>query len=145
MECGDDSYAIHIEKFSAQLGNRRLRLKNRLRSKRPETAHNFRSDRGELFLHKRIARRDLIRFRIAILRRPALKDIADVDVFALEVDRLNNLRQQLPRSPDERQALLVFVKPGSLADEYQIGFRIAGTENDVGARRSELAALAIAD
>ena len=39
--------------------------------------------------------------------------------------------EQLPRLPDERDALLVLVEPGRLADEHQVGVRAPGAEHDL--------------
>ena len=145
MECRDHSHAVHVEKLSAQPRNRRSGLKHRLRGKGAKTAHDFRADGRELLLQERIAGGDFVRLGIAVFRRTAFQDIADVDVFTLEIDRLDDLRQQLARAADERQALLVFVVARRFADEDELGVGIARAEDDVGALRSELAALAVAD
>ena len=51
-----------------------------------------------------------------------------------------------PARPDERNALNVFVSPRRLADEHQIGVRIADAEDDLlPAERAELAPHAVAD
>src|SRR5262245_17893210 len=145
MERCDNTHAIHIEKLPAQLGNRRGNLKHRLSSKCAEAADNLRPNRCELAPEEWIARGDFIRLGIAIIRRPAFQDIADVDVFAFEVDGFDDPGQQLACASDKRKTLLVFVETGGFADEDEFGLGIAGAEDDVGATRSELAALAVAE
>ena len=48
--------------------------------------------------------------------------------------------EQPPGLADERQALLVLVRAGRLADEHQVGVGVARAEDDRGARRGELRA-----
>src|SRR5205823_10323302 len=55
----------------------------------------------------------------------------DVDLVALEIDRLDHLRQQLAGAADERDALDVFVAARRLADEHEVGVGIADAEHDL--------------
>jgi hypothetical protein len=81
-----------------------------------------------------------------LARRAALDDVGDVDVVAAHPDRLDDLRQQLPRAPDKRLPLDVFVPAGRFADEHQVGIRIADAIHDLrAAERVQLAARAVAD
>ena len=145
VERGNDADSVHIEKFAAQLRNRRRSLEDGLRGKGAETADDFRFDGGELPSKKWITSGNFIRLGIAIVRRPAFENVADIDLFALQIDGFDDLGEKLAGAADERQALLVFVVAGSFTDEYQFGIGIAGAKNDVRARWSELAALAVAD
>src|SRR4030095_6493302 len=79
---------------------------------------------------------------IAITRRTALQDVADVYVVPLQVDGFNDLGQQLARSTHERQSLFIFISPRGLAYEHQVGVRIPRSKDNVFSRRSQLAALA---
>ncbi len=89
---------------------------------------------------------DFVRLRIAVLRRAALDDVRDVDVLAREVDRFDDLRQQLAGAADERDALHVLVGARRLADEHQVRVGIADAEHDLLApERVQLAARAVAD
>src|SRR5262249_49930890 len=116
-----------------------------LSGKCAKAANDLRTDRGKLLFQKWITGGDFIRFGITIFRRPAFEDVADVNIFTLEVDGLDDLRQQLTRPADKRQTLLVFVIPRSLADEYKFSTGISGPEDDVCTLRCELAPLAVAD
>ena len=75
--------------------------------------------------------RDLVRLGIAVARRTALDHVGDVDLVARQVHRLDHLRQQLARAADERDPLDVLVGARRLADEHQIGVRIADAEHDL--------------
>ena len=50
-----------------------------------------------------------------------------------------------PARPTNGSALQILVAPRALADEHQVGVRIADAEDDVGAAAAQLAALAVAD
>src|SRR5262249_25479047 len=94
---------------------------------------------------KWIASGDFVRFGVTIFRRPAFEDVADVNIFTLETDGLDDLRQQLARPADKRQTLLIFVIARSLADEYKFGAGISRPEDAVCALSCELTALGVAD
>jgi len=88
---------------------------------------------------------DLVRHRIAVPGRPALDHVRDVHVVAGHADPTQELVQELPRLADERVALLVFVEARRLADEHQLGLRVANAEDDLGAALGETAARAAGD
>src|SRR5262245_33028526 len=122
------------------------RPKQRLRAELPERDDHLRADDVDLLEEKRLAGFDLVLLGVAVLRRTALDDVRNVDVVAPEPDRLDDLRQQLAGAADERLALDVFVAARRLADEHQVGVRIADTEHDLRASEPmQLAPRAIAD
>src|SRR5581483_11696927 len=88
-------------------------------------------DQLDLAEEMALAGLDLVRLRVAVARRAALEDVRDVDVCACEADLCEQLLEQLAGLADERQALLVLVETGRLADEHQVGVRIAGAEDDL--------------
>src|SRR5262249_40096937 len=133
------------DKLSAEPGNWRGGLQNRLGRKCSETTNDLRANGGKLLPEKWIAGTNLVWFRIAVIRRAALQNIANVNVFALKVDRLDDLREQLAGAHDEGQALLIFVVSGSFTNEDELGFGISGTENDVCASSCKFASLAVTD
>ena len=143
MESRNHPHSVHVEELASQPRNRRRGLKHRLRRKSTETTDDLRTDGRELLFHKRIAGGNFIRFGIAILRGPALEDIADIDILTFEANGLDNLRQQLTGPADERQALLVFIVTRSFAYEYEFGIRITGTKDEIRTLGRKLAALAV--
>ena len=60
---------------------------------------------------------------------------------ARQADLAEQRVEQPPRLADERQALLVLVGAGRLADEHQVGVRVARAEHDLGPRGGQLRAL----
>src|SRR5262249_2573804 len=83
---------------------------------------------------------------VAVPRRPALDDVADVDVLAAKPHALgDDLREQLSRAPDERLALRVLVRARPFADEDESRLRIADAEDEMAATRRQLAPLTVAD
>jgi hypothetical protein len=75
----------------------------------------------------------------------ALEDVRDVDLGALKTDAGEELVEQLSRLADERVALLVLVEARRLADEHQVGVRVAGAEHDLRSPLREAAARASRD
>ena len=100
-------------------------------AKLPERGDDLRADQLDLPEEVRLALLDLVRQRVAVPRRPALEHVRDVDVRAGQADALEQPVEQLPGLPDERDALLVLVEAGRLADEHQIGVRVAVAEDDL--------------
>src|SRR4029078_2857393 len=124
----------------AQLAHRQLRVKSRLRSKDAELQNHFRSDQVDLANEIRAACRDLFRPRIPVTRRTVLEDVADEYVFALEIDRPENFREQLAGRADEWSSGLVFRGARSLADAHEAGVGVSFAGHGVRGRRVERAA-----
>src|SRR2546430_10535648 len=87
----------------------------------------------------RLARLDFFGQRIAVAGRSTLQNIRDVHLFARKSDACEQLFEQLACRTDERHSLLVLVEAGRLADEHQVGIRIAGTEDHLSAAFSDRA------
>ena len=92
-----------------------------------------------LLLEKYTAKLDLRGLGIAVIRRPALQNICDVNILAAESDSRQQLFQQFSSLPDERYSLLVFVVPWRLTNENNTGFGTSATENQIGSRLAKLA------
>ena len=101
-----------------------------------------RPDQLDLPEEMRLAGLDLLRLGVTVARRPALEHVRDVDVRARQPDPVQELLEQLARLTDEGNALLILVVAGRLADEHQLGVRVAGAEDDLCPRRRERAARA---
>ena len=69
-------------------------------------------------------------------------DVRDVDVGASEPDAGEQLVEELAGLADEGEALLVLVEARRLADEHQVGVRVADAEHDLRAPFGEPAARA---
>jgi hypothetical protein len=67
-------------------------------------------------------------------------------VLALQLDRFDDLRQQLPGAAHERKPLFVLVGARRFADEHQVSLRAADAEHDLlPSERVQLAARAVAE
>ena len=108
----------------------------------PERRDELRLDQLDLAEEVRLAGGDLVRLRVAVPGRAALEDVRDEDVGASQPDSREQLVEQLPRLPDERDALLVLVEARRLADEHEVGVRAARAEDDLRATLREGAARA---
>ena len=85
---------------------------------------------------------DFVRLRIAVAGWPTLDHVRDVHLIAFQVDRFDDLRQQLTGSAHERFALPIFVRARRFSDEHQIGVWVAHAEDDLRAtERVQLASL----
>src|SRR6185437_3595361 len=72
----------------------------------------------------------LHKLRRPIPRWPALHDIRDVNLFALQPHRRNHIIQQLPRLADKRQPLRIFIRAWSLTHKHQRCVRITVCKYD---------------
>ena len=120
MERGDQLGAAVVVDAAAQAGNRIERAQQRLRREFAERHDHLGLDEVDLPEQKRLARRDLVGLRIAVLGRPAFDDVGDVHVVARQADGLDDLREELAGAADERDALDVFVRARRLADKHQV-------------------------
>jgi hypothetical protein len=59
--------------------------------------------------------------RVAIIGGTAFNHVTNIDIAALETDRVEQLLQELPCLAYERAPLLVFVESRSLSDEHYLG------------------------
>ena len=73
------------------------------------------------------------------------KTLATKTRSATEPDPAEKLVEELPRLADERKALLVFVEARRLADEHQVGVRVAVAEDDLRPALGQAAARAAGD
>ena len=140
---GDQFRSAIVEKFAAKAGDSLRGVEERLRGAGTEAADDFGRDHIELADQIWRAGGDLILFGKAIFGRAAFDDVADVDVGALEAHGFDHLREKFAGAADEWLALFVFVAAGAFADEDELRFRIADTEDDVGAGLVKFAASAI--
>jgi hypothetical protein len=57
---------------------------------------------------------------VPVLRRTALDDIGDIDLFSLKMDRLDDFGQELPCLSDKRPPLKVFIVSRPFTDDHQL-------------------------
>src|SRR5262249_50502227 len=139
-------HAVVVVPAAAQLRDRGLHAEQGLDRELPERGDHLLADALELPEEEGLAALHLVGLWIAVLGRPALDDVGDVDVLAPELHPLgDDLGEQLPRPADERLALQVLVPPRSLPHEHQTGTRIAHTEDEMRAMGRELAPVAVTD
>src|SRR5262249_37249744 len=117
---------------AAPAGEWRQRQQQRARRERAQRDDDLRLDDVDLLKQKGLARLDLVLLRITVLRRPAFDHVRNVDVFARHLEALlNDVGQQLTRAADEWNALDVFVAARRLANEHQVGARVADAEHNL--------------
>ena len=108
----------------------------------PERGHELRLDQLELAEEVALAGLDLVGLRIAVPGRPALEHVRDVHVPPGQADALEQPVEELACRADERVALLVLVEAGRLADEHELGVRVADAVDDLRPALREAAARA---
>src|SRR5262245_66110603 len=104
----------------SHLPQRPRRVQQELDGRPAQAADELRPDQLQLSLQVLRAVLRLLELGGAVLRRPALEDVADVDLLAEEAARRQDAVEQLPRGPDEWLALGVLVGPRRLADQAQL-------------------------
>ena len=93
----------------------------------------------KLFEQEGLAGEDLLRQRVAVVRRATLQHVADEDVVAGEAHRFDHLGEQLARLADEGDALAVLLKARGFADEHEASSWVALTEDRLRAGRRQAA------
>src|SRR5215813_3669981 len=130
--------------FASKMGNSAVCLQNSLCSRRSQAHYHFWRDRINLPEKKWRTLRNFVVFWLAVLRRAAFHNVADINVFALQAHGFNHLRQELSRASDKWKALLVFVCTRAFPDENQFRLGIAVAKDNAMARLVQPAAFAIA-
>ena len=96
-----------------------------------QTDDELRIDQGNLPIQPGTAGGHLGRLRIAVVRRPALHHVRNINPAPVEVDHLQHRVEKLPRGADKGNALQVFLLSGPLADEHEIGMLVPDAEDKV--------------
>src|ERR1017187_1515879 len=149
--CDDDRDVLPIKPLATHLGDPFLVACKSSRRGAPQGADGLGPDGHQLTVEKLPANLHFVRFRCAVLRRPALYHVADVHILAQKLDAfllggvLDHLGEQLAGPPDEGNPLGVFIRAGAFPHKYQGGALIADAEDDLVAALVEAAAPAIAD
>src|SRR5439155_12839560 len=87
---------------------------------------------------------DFVALRSAVAGRAAFYDVADIDVLALDADRLEHSVQELACPPHKRESLLVLIGAGPFAHENKLRLRAALTKDNRLAACRQAAAMAVA-
>ncbi len=104
---------------SPELAHRGLGAEHVVGGMQSERDHDARVHELDLAVEERRAELLFLGPRIAVLRRPALEDVRDVDVRSSEAHALrDDVGQELSRPTDEGDSLLVFVVARRFADEH---------------------------
>src|SRR5204862_5001847 len=82
-------------------------------------------ERFQLASQERRARGDLVRLRVAIVRRPALHDVRDEHILPSPADRGQELDEEPAGATHKRPALAVLIEARALAHEHDFGVWIA--------------------
>ena len=88
-----------------------------------------RPHQGDVPVDEGPAQGDLLARRVPVSGRPPEQDIADAGAAAVASDGREHAVEQSPGGADEGQAAAVFLRPGRLADQHQVGARIAVREH----------------
>ena len=113
------------------------------RRETPERADDLRLDDLDLTVQVRRARRDLVGRWVAVVGRPALDHVRDVDLLPAKADTGQQFGQELARLADEGLPLPVFVEPRSFTDEEQVGCGVPYTVDDLGPPFAQSASAAV--
>src|SRR5256885_4328811 len=131
-----------LDEAAVDPGDRSLPGHQTLQRVPSEDEHDFRLDQGQLLPEVWRTRLDLVRHRVAVHGRPALKNIRDVDIGAAERNASEQRVEQLARGTHEGFALAVLVEAGRLADDHDVGRTRPHPGHRLGARRVQAAVLA---
>src|SRR4051812_8616974 len=114
----DQRHPVIAMNLAPQLTDRELGFKQRLRGEGCKGQNDLGPHQLDLAHQIGRAGGHLLRQRIPVARRPVLEDVRDEDIVTRQLDRPDDLRQQLPRRAHEGLALLVLVGARGLADDH---------------------------
>ena len=141
---GEDHEVLHVERLRFHLGNADLAFQQCLSRPITKRTHELGPDHLDLLHEKRFTSFHFIRFRVAVVRRPALDDVRDIDLVARKIRRRQQIVEEFTRSPHERLPLLIFIEPRRFADEHDARAWISHAEDHLGpAQLREFALLAV--
>src|SRR5580704_1507632 len=123
--------AAEIEPASPKLGHGCVNRQKRFCRHRAQSHDCFGFDGRDLPHQKWRASLALIPLRRTVSRWATLDDVRNINIFPPQAHGLNHVVEQLSGAPDEGLTLLVFIRARSLADEHQISFWIADSEDDL--------------
>src|SRR5262245_28943528 len=121
----DERNTVIPMNLAAQLADRGLRVKQCLRRDRSECENHFRLKQLDLTNEIWTARRNLLRQRIAVAWRAVFQNVADVDLFARQIDGRKNFCEQLSSRADKWPSCLVFRGARRFTDAHQLRVRVA--------------------
>src|SRR5258708_4012987 len=110
-----------------------------------EDQHDLRFDQRQLAREVRRARFDLVWHGVAVLRRPALEHVGDVDIWAAQADSRQQRVEQVARRAYEWFALPVLIEARRLAHDHDVGRTRSHSGDSLRPRRVEAALDARAD
>src|SRR4029077_1140673 len=113
--------------------------------RRAQSNHRLRPDRGNMPHEKRRASFALVALGLAVARRTAFHDVRDINIFAPQAHGFDHVVEQLAGAADERLSLGVSIRARALANEHQLGARIAHAKHDLLPALVKFAASAIAE
>ena len=128
---GEKHKILHIEGLRFHLGDTHLTFQEGLSSPVAQGADQLRSNQLNLLQEKRLTRFHFVLLWIAIVGRPALDDVRNVDVIARETCRGEEVVQELAGCSDERFPFLIFIETRRFPDEHDTGVRIPDAEHNL--------------
>ncbi len=128
---------------AAQRAERRIGIQHGLRRHPTEKTDDAGPEQRQLPLEPDVAGLNLLRLRVAIVRRPAFDGVHDIDLIAIQTEGGEHAIQKLSGASDKGQSLAVLLLAGRLADEHEIRMRVAAAEHDMGAAVGQRTAAAV--
>jgi len=132
MEGGHQGNAVVVVEAAAQLGDRLLAAEQGAGPRRSQGHDHLGLDGLYLAQHEGAAAVDLVHVGVAVARRAALEDVADVDRLPGEPHAADDPGEDLPGLADEGLPLQVLVAARRLADKDYPGLGGADAEDQVG-------------
>src|SRR5438876_5305009 len=130
MVGAQDGDAVIVVEAATQFADTERRAGEPLGSGRAERAKVLGPDDRQLLLQKMPAIGDFVRQWRAVAGRPALEDVANVDLLPPHLHALGEDGvEKLSGGSDERFAEPIFFRSGRFADEAKLGIRIADAED----------------
>src|SRR5581483_613118 len=138
----DQGYSVVAVHSTTEFADRQLRLQKRLGGECSEGQNDLGADQLDLADQIWTAGCHLVRQRVTITRRAVFEDVADENVFALQVDGSQNLGQELTGSSHERVAGQILLLAWRFTNAYELRLRATIAWNAVRGGRPQRAPFA---
>src|SRR5688500_4789968 len=113
----DKRNAVVLVHGLAELDQRELAVQERLGGEESQREDDLWPDELDLPDEVGAARLDFVRQRIAVVGRAVLEDVADEDVLPPQVNRLEDLGEELSGGPDEGAPAGILIRSGRFTND----------------------------
>lgn len=140
----EDDEVFHVKSLGFDFRDADFAFQQCLSCPVAQGTDQFWPDQLNLLHQERLAGFHFVLFWIAIVRRPALDDVRNIDLIARKACRGQEIVQKLSSRTHKRLPLLIFIESWRFSHKHDTCVRISDAEHDLASPQlGQLAALAV--